>query len=253
MDRKEAIHLSDDEIEFYVDFELQNSGGIFDEKILRIEKHIIDCDSCAKKVSYEMKFAKEWEMWLHTSHKKNNNGLILGALEVLHTKLASEEIKNKVERWISTWKGYGQAAMKVLFDEQENGIRKLTGFIFDGMKGLTRPDSDWVFDYSTVLEPARDSLGDSLERKKYNEVFLKTATDLLTMNMKIKKSENKLEIIFSGLSEYEELPLVLLVSEVGSCPDIREFAFNDKEKKWVCIFDNLKKGRYTLAFEPVEL
>ncbi|GEM_PF-2071622 len=265
-----ARHLTDKEIEMYVDTEYlgmadsdPESGRLSMEKVQAIEEHILECEQCALKVKKVMDFSISFDEWMNTSLTPVQKTVLKGLKEM---NPADSGLKSRVMAWIRNFGQSANASVKVFFNTAMNGasnITKLTGDKLDNL--LNRGNVSFQHPVVELTTRRGGGKGSVIRKKLGNQLYV-MARDERTAEIKADPKEQKIVVsILSG--RFEEPPIIFLIpTDFSDKPamkipvivdDKRRSDTNKQEKEMIhekvrmeAVFEAVDPGKYVLAIEP---
>ena len=243
-------HIDNHKLEAYImnHYFQGESPGEIDLKIddLKIEGHLSECDDCAQKAHElfsELKALSDWTVY--EDNQTLLNLKVYEALKSLEKTVENTGIKHRLTRWVREFKGLAGGTVKVMMDMYVNGKRKTTKMITEGVEKLNVKNS-LMFDYGVEMAPTRSGKNEIIVN--FNKVKAQNTDNPLKINLDKKK--RTLYVEFDAARE-KQMPMgILLPSKDSGNPLLKEPVYNEVQKKWEILFEDIGEGEYYFLFEP---
>jgi len=262
-------HLTDKEIEMYVDTEYldmaqsdSESGRLSMEKVQEIEDHILECEKCTLKVKKMMDFSMSFEEWINTSLTPVQKTVLRGLKEM---SPADSGLRRRLLSWIKAFGQSTSASVKIFFNTALNGASNITKLSGDNLDAMLNPGLSFQHPVVELTTRQGKNKGSVIKKELGNQLYV-MARDKRTAEIKADPNERK--IIVSILSERtEEPPIIFLIptdfsekpamkipdiidDETGADTIKRGQQMVEKKVRMEAVFEAVDPGKYVLAIEP---
>jgi len=243
-------HIDKNKLEEYIiNYYFQGESPGESEKemdCIKIEQHISECDECTQKAHVIFNELKDISNWtVYEDNQALLNLRVYDTLKALEAKTENAEIKFRLSRWLEDFKGLAGGTFRVLMDMYTNGKRKTTKMITEGVDKFNAKNS-MMFNYSMELTPTRG--GEKEIVVNYNK--LESENTDISLKIYLNKKKRMLHVEFMA-DETKELPIgILLPSKATGNSRLKQPVYNEQQKKWEIIFEDIAEGEYYFMFEP---
>jgi len=250
-------HLTDDEIEQYIDseylfmkrtHELSEKTDITSlkmktEVILKIEEHLINCDACLEKVTKTLDFSISFHQWFVES-PTGEQKLLLKVLKAAQKE--ENDVKKRIMKWMKDWQSFRDNTIDVFLNTTYNGISNITKLIFKKTKDNK---TKWSFNYPLETFAMRGNPDIRFEKRIENSIHGQIGEkDIL--EIKALSEEKSIKINCKSQKNSNSSPLFLLIPLHKGEPVIRLSRKIKTSDVYEITIEGLNPGKYILAIEP---
>ncbi|HOO33160.1 MAG TPA: hypothetical protein PLB99_08480 [Thermotogota bacterium] len=248
-------HLTNEEIERYIDTEYVQGDFVSDEQLsveelLKVEEHVLECDDCLKKVQRAIEFSHEYDAWMELKPTAQQKA-VLESLKAVELQCDSQkgELKDRIRRWMNNWKKLSEYSLNVLFNTTYKGAANITRIA----RETVNPTSGGIqFEHPVQCYAMR---GTATEFKKEikNQIIGLVDNDSV-VNINAEQATNSIRITFPAGRENGRVPLILLIPvEQGEQSKMLKPELNSETNQLEAVISNVNSGKYILAIEPLDL
>ncbi len=240
-------HLTERELEKYVESMLFDENISDDPEIRNTEKHISECDECAaraNKIYRELKALLEWNVY-------RDNILVLkerikNSLKKIEGECANPEHKSRIRRWCDGFSGLSGGNFKVFVDVFMGGRRRKTRIINESIEKLNVKNA-FQFEYGLEFVSGRNGT----EAGIVNMLSMESVNGEKPVRISLSKLNKELIVEFD-FGRNEKIPLAMLLPMDPEQATLFSEPFWDEQKKvWIMKFEEIPSGEYFFMLEPI--
>jgi len=254
-------HLTAEEIERYIDSEYllkdsntytciqenDNRSSVMSvEEIIKIEEHLVNCDSCLERVTKALEFTLSYQQWLgdQPSPKEKMMIKILKALN--HEKT---DVKSRIIHWIKDWQAFMNNTVDVFMETTYKGIANITKLL----KGSFKEKENGIsFRYPVESFAMRGNPQLKYEKKAENKL-LGFMNEKKVIEIKAHSENKSLFIKCDTKNDETASPIIILIPEQVGEPVIKMAKKIQGNEQFEISIEGLTPGKYLLAIEPESL
>jgi hypothetical protein len=248
-------HLTNEEIEQYIDSEYVHSYSVPEEEqlsveeILKVEEHVLACDDCLKKVQKAIGFSHEYDTWMALKPTPQQRAVLESLRAVnLHT-VYGEEVQGRLKKWMSNWKKLSAYTLDVIFNTTYQGAANITRIIKETAHGAKESIQ---FEHPVQCYAMRGTATEF--KKEIKNQIIGIVDDASVVNINAQTETNSIRISFPAGKEEGRVPLILLIPvEQGEQSKMLKPELNSDTNQLEAVISNVNSGKYILAIEPLDL
>lgn len=251
-------HLTGEEIEQYIDSEYLHVlkevelseddenlhlSTLKTEEILKIEEHLLKCDTCLEKVTKALDFSLSFYQWLEESPSAEQKML----LRILKASQSEEsDVKKRILNWMKDWQTFVDNTVDVFLDTTYKGLSNITKLI---AKDTMTKETKWSFKYPIESFAMRGNPNLNFEKKVENKLYGQIGgKDIL--EIKAQSKDKKITINCKNIDNTDSSPIFLLLPLTGGDPIIKLARQIKNEDDYEISIEGIHPGHYLLAIEP---
>jgi hypothetical protein len=236
-------HPDQEELSQYVRGSLPGFGDAW------IEEHLAECSACAEAVRRVECFENLWDTWAADAHgaaaQRAELDRALQRAEAVEAVATTPDLLTQLRSWNRQFRGTVSGAIKVLVHAAGERSRLLT----DGVANILCPAPMPAFAVSLVTPGRRGvvpSLGDAAQAPPPPAIRADSMAPAGPSTHVVLEGQT-LRVSVAGLAAAQAPPLVVLVPQDESAPQVQRLWKDDASGSYVAHFE-LAPGPYTLTF-----